>query len=103
MTVAEIFETMEYGPAPEAKGPALAWLDRHRRTFGHFIGGDFVPGTAHFDSVNPATGRMNDGSVGNLVGLPATTFAPSSSERATCSATCAGDHFPGARGVFQFG
>jgi aldehyde dehydrogenase (NAD+) len=57
MRVAEIFETMEYGPAPEAAGPALAWLDRHDRTFGHFVGGAFVPGTGHFDSVNPATGR----------------------------------------------
>jgi aldehyde dehydrogenase (NAD+) len=57
MKVAEIFETMEYGPAPEAAGPALAWLDRHDRTFGHFIGGAFVPGRDHFDSLNPATGR----------------------------------------------
>ena len=57
MSVAEIFETMEYGPAPEAAGPALAWLDRHDRTFGHFVGGAFVPGSGHFDSVNPATGR----------------------------------------------
>jgi aldehyde dehydrogenase (NAD+) len=57
MKVAEIFETMVYGPAPEAAGPALAWLDRHDRTFGHFIGGAFVSGTGHFDSVNPATGK----------------------------------------------
>ena len=26
MTVAEIFETLEYGPAPESAEPALAWL-----------------------------------------------------------------------------
>ena len=26
MSVAEIFETMEYGPAPESDGPARAWL-----------------------------------------------------------------------------
>jgi len=57
MRVAEIFETMEYGPAPEAAGPALAWLDAHERTFGHFIGGAFVRGSGHFDSVNPATGK----------------------------------------------
>jgi hypothetical protein len=48
MKVAEIFETMEYGPAPEAAGPAIAWLDAHERTFGHFIGGAFVPGHDHF-------------------------------------------------------
>ena len=57
MRVAEIFETMEYGPAPEAAGPALAWLDEHERTFGHFIGGAFVRGKGHFDSINPATGK----------------------------------------------
>ena len=37
-TVAAIFETMEYGPAPESDGPARAWLSRHGATFGHFIG-----------------------------------------------------------------
>ena len=57
MKVAEIFETMEYGPAPEAAGPALEWLDSHGRLFGHFIGGAFAPGHEHFDSVNPATGQ----------------------------------------------
>ena len=57
MKVAEIFETMEYGPAPEAAGPAVAWLDAHERSFGHFIDGAFVPGHDHFDSVNPATGQ----------------------------------------------
>ena len=57
MKVAEIFETMEYGPAPEAAGPALEWLDSHGRMFGHFIGGAFAPGREHFDSINPATGK----------------------------------------------
>jgi aldehyde dehydrogenase (NAD+) len=57
MKVAEIFETMEYGPAPEAAGPALEWLDGHGRIFGHFIGGTFAPGREHFESVNPATGK----------------------------------------------
>jgi aldehyde dehydrogenase (NAD+) len=57
MSVASIFETMEYGPAPEASTWAHAWLDRHGREFGHFIGGAFVPGSGHFDSVNPATGK----------------------------------------------
>jgi aldehyde dehydrogenase (NAD+) len=57
MSVASIFETMEYGPAPEAKGPAEAWLDGHGRQFGLFIGGQWVPGSGHFDSTNPATGK----------------------------------------------
>jgi len=58
MSVAEIFETMEYGPAPEASGPALAWLERRERTLGHFVGGAFVAGRDHFDSINPATGKV---------------------------------------------
>ena len=28
MTVADIFETMAYGPAPEGAAPAQDWLDR---------------------------------------------------------------------------
>ena len=47
---------MDYGPAPEAAGPANAWLDAHQRRFGLFIKGEFTaPGTT-FESVNPATG-----------------------------------------------
>ena len=57
MSVASVFETMEYGPAPEAAGPAQAWLDAHERCFGHFIAGAGVPGSGHFDSLNPATGK----------------------------------------------
>ncbi len=56
MTVKEIFETMAYGPAPESAESAGAWLERHRRTFRHFIGGAFVKPSegAYFDTVNPA-------------------------------------------------
>ena len=59
MSIAEKFLTMEYGPAPEDPKDALAWLDRYRRRFGHFIDGDWrqpVEG-AFFDSTNPATGE----------------------------------------------
>ena len=38
-SIPEIFSTMAYGPAPEAAAPAQAWLDRHGRRFGLFIGG----------------------------------------------------------------
>ncbi len=56
MNVKEIFETMEYGPAPESAKEANAWLDAHGRKFGQFIGGEFVAGKKHFNSVNPADG-----------------------------------------------
>jgi aldehyde dehydrogenase (NAD+) len=42
MTVREIFETLDYGPAPEAADQAKEWLERHGRRFGHFIGGRFT-------------------------------------------------------------
>jgi len=53
-TVAELFETMAWGPAPEAAEPALAWLDQHARTFSHFINGSFQPAATRFTVHNPA-------------------------------------------------
>ncbi|HMA33189.1 MAG TPA: aldehyde dehydrogenase family protein [Chloroflexia bacterium] len=41
-TVAEIFETMVYGPAPESRDPARAWLDGHGRELQLFINGTWV-------------------------------------------------------------
>jgi len=56
-TVARIFETMEWGPAPEASGPALEWLQAHGGAFGLFIDGRWMPPAAGetFETVNPAT------------------------------------------------
>ena len=56
-TVAGIFETMEWGPAPEARGPALEWIKAHGGRFGLFIGGRWVePQTGErFETINPAT------------------------------------------------
>ena len=58
-TIAAIFETMDYGPAPESEAPALEWITRHGGEFGHFIGGRSVrsAGGELFDTVNPATAR----------------------------------------------
>ena len=58
MSVSDILETMDYGPAPESDTGARAWLAQHDARFGHFIGGEFTaPGSALFDSRNPATGE----------------------------------------------
>jgi aldehyde dehydrogenase (NAD+) len=56
--ITEILQTMEYGPAPEAAAPGLAWLKEHS-PFGLFIGGEWVPprGGQYFDSQNPATNK----------------------------------------------
>lgn len=42
VTVADIFETLEYGPAPESSAAVDKWLDEHDRAFGHFINGQWV-------------------------------------------------------------
>ncbi|MBF9048035.1 aldehyde dehydrogenase family protein [Rhodobacterales bacterium LSUCC0031] len=56
MTTATIFETMEYGPAPESAAEALAWIATRGPAFGHFIDGKFTPSGETFATKNPATG-----------------------------------------------
>ncbi len=58
MNIPEIFETMEYGPAPEDASEALAWLKAHGKNFGQFIGGAFTKPGKTFPSRNPATGKI---------------------------------------------
>nr|WP_319947101.1 aldehyde dehydrogenase family protein [uncultured Shimia sp.] len=57
MTVKDIFETMEYGPAPENAADAFAWLVDQGDRFGHFINGAFTPPNDSFNSKNPANGE----------------------------------------------
>ena len=58
-SVADIFETMAYGPAPEGDAPVREWLDRHQLgTFGQFIGGAFTAPGNTFAVHNPATGVL---------------------------------------------
>ena len=59
MQIAEIFETMEYGPAPESASPARAWIEAHEAQFGLYIAGHWteIDETRLFDSVNPANGK----------------------------------------------
>lgn len=57
MQVAEIFNTMSYGPAPESAKKVDTWLESHRDGFGLFINGEWVNTAENFDSVSPANGR----------------------------------------------
>ena len=57
MTVQDIFETMEYGPAPEDASEAMKWLDRHRAKFGQYIAGGWTKPGKTFPSRNPASGE----------------------------------------------
>ncbi|WP_332700800.1 aldehyde dehydrogenase family protein [Devosia sp.] len=54
--IAQIFQTLDYGPAPEGPEQAIAWLDSHGRKFGHFIGGEWTKPGKTFSSDNPANG-----------------------------------------------
>src|SRR5690554_995847 len=58
MGIREIFESMEYGPAPESPEVANAWLERHGRRFGHFVAGRFTKPAAGatFATYHPGDG-----------------------------------------------
>jgi aldehyde dehydrogenase (NAD+) len=58
MTVKDIFETMDYGTAPENAADAFAWIVDHGSRFGHFINGAFTDAEQGFDSKNPANGEI---------------------------------------------
>ena len=55
MSVAEIMQSMDYGPAPEGTKEAEAWLQGHDRRFGSFIDGAFGTPGSTFESCNPAS------------------------------------------------
>ncbi|WP_400083616.1 aldehyde dehydrogenase family protein [Yoonia sp. R78084] len=57
MTIKEIFDTMDYGPAPESSAEALAWLADHDGIAGHYINGKWGAMRDDFATNNPATGE----------------------------------------------
>src|SRR5690349_1979982 len=59
MNVMDIFETMDYGPAPESSTPAMEWLKSHQ-PFELFIGNQWVkPASGQYiESVSPASGKI---------------------------------------------
>ena len=60
MTVADIFNALNYGPAPEANDKVTDWLAQHSEGFKLFIDGNWtVPEQPQlFDAHNPATGAL---------------------------------------------
>jgi aldehyde dehydrogenase (NAD+) len=68
--IAEIFQSLDYGPAPESAEPALAWLAAHGGKFGHFINGKWTKPGKTFASDNPATNKkladVTDGSAADV-------------------------------------
>ena len=55
MSVREMYESMDYGTAPENAAEAFAWLVDQGDRFGHFIDGAFTDPGEGFLSKNPAT------------------------------------------------
>ena len=60
MSVAEILDHIEYGPAPEGDKEARAWLKRHVNGTGLYIGGEWrkPADDTWFDTADPATGAV---------------------------------------------
>ena len=60
MKVKSIFDTMEYGPAPESSSAAEEWLDKHKRKFNLYIDGHWQAPLSkkYFDSINPANKKI---------------------------------------------
>ncbi|MCF6300224.1 MAG: aldehyde dehydrogenase family protein, partial [Proteobacteria bacterium] len=59
MNIMQLFESMDYGVAPESTDEATKWLKSHQQNFSHFIGGKFVKSTnkQSMQSNNPANGE----------------------------------------------
>jgi aldehyde dehydrogenase (NAD+) len=58
MTTREIFDSMDYGPAPESDAEARAWIAARGPAFGHFIDGRFTSPGETFATRNPARGEV---------------------------------------------
>ena len=65
MSVKEIFERLDYGPAPESTEVAEEWLAERESTLDHFIGGHWVqPGSGdYFDTTSLRLGSGRYGGV----------------------------------------
>ncbi|MDT0682166.1 aldehyde dehydrogenase family protein [Roseicyclus sp. F158] len=57
MSIQDILQTMDYGPAPEDSTIVRDWLARHEEGFGHFIGGAFTAPGETFEVQDPAKGE----------------------------------------------
>ena len=59
--VAMVFESLDYGPAPESAEIAKKWIASHNGLLGHFINGKWVKpeGRKKYDSFSPATGNID--------------------------------------------
>lgn len=56
MSIKKIYETMEYGPAPESADAAMKYIESHKGRFQLFINGEWKEPNSkkYFDSINPS-------------------------------------------------
>ena len=57
MPIETIFDTMEYGTAPEDRSVALQWIANHGGLIGPYVNGVFAPARDDLAIRNPATGE----------------------------------------------
>mgnify|MGYP000465057525 CR=1 FL=1 len=91
MTTAKIFDSMDYGPAPESAAEALDWIATRGPAFGHFIDGGFTRPGETFATRNPATGgelaQITQGTVEDVeAAIAAATKAFPKWSKLTCHA-----------------
>ena len=60
MKVADILETMDYGPALESRGEADAWLAKHKKKFGVYVNGKWTKSKSgkFLDTSDPCTNTV---------------------------------------------
>ena len=61
MNIETIFETMDYGTAPEERNSALQWIQEHGGIAGPYINGNWGPFRDDIAVCNPATGEKLSG------------------------------------------
>jgi len=92
VTVSHLFETLEYGPAPESDAAARQWIAAHGGTFGFFIDGTWVepaPGET-FETVHPGDGTPL--AVVGQAGAPAVDAAVATAREALHDWSALPDH-----------
>jgi aldehyde dehydrogenase (NAD+) len=57
MNIKDVFDTMDWGPAPESARPALDWLKSRGAIAGNYVGGKWGPLRDDIQITNPATGE----------------------------------------------
>ena len=60
MKINEIFQNMQYGPAPESSHESMAFLDKFGRQFDIFVNGEWIKshGKQYYDTINPSNGQF---------------------------------------------